>query len=148
MLLPLAVEASKVYRWTDANGTVHISDTPPKSPGTTKETIVLPTSPQSSAPAERGIRPGETQLLEDFDRQNKAEAEADKAREAREAEEEDKAETKRLAKCRDYTRLYDSISTDAKARVAARAGDRRLNNKKYLRAKRKEYRDKMDKYCD
>lgn len=69
LMLPLAASAAGMYKWTDKNGTVHYTQTPPP-PGAPTGTITKP--PPPVAP-----RMGVQNLSKTYDEERKKKAEAD-----------------------------------------------------------------------
>jgi hypothetical protein len=150
------------YQWTDAEGKVHYSDTPP--PQTTdqqRKLNIAPTPTNAESRSPRGLRPGELEMLRNLDREQAATTPAETA-ESEELEETEQArnpdqnaEPLDEELCAKYSNLMEEINTSfgarQKARQARASGDyatyRALRTPRLRRRLQQEYQEKMVQHC-
>jgi cell shape-determining protein MreC len=72
-LVATVVQAGGVYKWTDENGQLHFTDTPPPGKRVQSQTV-RPASGSNSAPQSYGdLRPGEVERLKQAEQENQRE---------------------------------------------------------------------------
>ncbi len=134
-LLALPASAEKVYKWVDENGVSHFSAQPP--PEQSAETVDVRPAPGNS-------RVGMPQSLRE-----KRERKEERAREAEAAEELARAKRERDRKlCQQARDNYEQLKNENRVRVMdEETGRYRVLPYEELVAKRKGYRQDMEKYC-
>ncbi|XOZ33476.1 DUF4124 domain-containing protein [Halomonadaceae bacterium KBTZ08] len=140
--LLIALPASaEIYRWTDDNGETHFGSTPPT--GVDAQPVSATTTnaiSNANAPLEGG-KDGKA----DAQPQNASDETGDQQENSEEMEKQRQA--KREENCKKTQKALKTLKNNARVQVKE-DGKRRFLSPKEKEAKRKEYEQLRDKYCD
>lgn len=151
--------AANVYQWTDAEGKVHYSDTPPPQTTDQQRSLnIAPTPSNTESGSPKGLRPGELEMLRKLDEKPAAtpleeSEERVETGQARNPKQDTEPSDEEL--CAKYSNLLKDIRTSfearQKARQALRSGDyaayRTLRRPRLRRGLQREYQEKMAQHC-
>lgn len=152
LLLPSPfVIAADAYKWTDADGNVHYSDTPPRQPAVEEQQLDLSKPSEELSSTATGLRPGEREMLRRLEQQQTPAAQP----EATEAPQGEQQGPTPQELCAQYTQRLEDIDTRFEARQKAReelaAGNysdyRALRRTRLRRQLQQEYQEKIAEYC-
>ncbi len=142
LLLPLCLAlaagaaCAQAYKWRDADGKVHFSDTPPPG-GKADKLTIKPAVPEDPAAAARS-RDWQTQLQESGTRRLEAQQKQDRAEHAAKAAEYD---------CQTARRDLDVLNRQRPVYRTGKDGQKEYLDDKDRPAAQKRAQDKVDRYC-
>ncbi len=136
LLLATAASQAGVYRWTDAEGTVHFSQSPP--PDTHAEPVTV-----KPPPADSGLSdPSLGKSLEQFERRR-----ADRKKQQEETAKRAEAEKRRLANCEKARKNLATVTSRGRVRVI-RANESVALTEEERQALIRKLEKQIQKFCD